>query len=73
MFIANSEIRVCWSAARAHGMSEVVVNGSALYVTDSRAIARVESSSVISKGAPSARGASLAIREGKVTSDLTGL
>src|SRR5258705_3825153 len=70
MFIANSEIRVCGSEAESHGMSEVDVNGSALHGGDSRAMARVESSSVISNGAPISSGASLAVREGKRTSDL---
>ena len=51
MFIANSEIRVRRSAAAAHGVIVVDVNGSVLRDTDSRAMARVESFSVISNGA----------------------
>jgi hypothetical protein len=53
-FIANNKTRVCHqSGAELHAVSVVEVNGSASNVTDWRAMARVESASVIRSGGAS--------------------
>jgi hypothetical protein len=54
-------------------MSEVDVNGSALLVTVSRAMARAVSNSVISNGAAGSIDPSVVIREGEDTVELSRL
>ena len=53
-------------------MGVVESKGSALHVTDSRAMARAESASVISMGAAICCGVMVAIREGEVALEFTG-
>ena len=53
-------------------MGDVESKGSALHVTDSRAMARAESASVISMGAATSCGAMVAIREVEVALEFAG-
>jgi hypothetical protein len=72
MFNANSEIRVWRSATAANGITDVELNGSAFNDTDSRAMARVDSLSVINKGGAASTNEELATAEEKRTFDARG-